>query len=55
MNPPSKRPPFKMLSTNSLSSKVPKATKVGTQQEMKNYKEVISSQIIADLELGMDF
>lgn len=55
MNPPSKRPPFKILSANWVSSKVPKATKVGTQQEMKNYKEVISSQIISDLELGMDF
>ncbi|XP_060768280.1 zinc finger protein 618 isoform X3 [Neoarius graeffei] len=50
--PSSKRPRFRFLS-KSTSSKLPKPNKA--QQEMRKYKEELSSLKISDFECGMDF
>lgn len=53
--PSSKRPRFRFLSTKSTSSKLSKPPKPCAQQEMRKYKEELSSQNMSDFECGMDF
>ncbi|XP_041965281.1 uncharacterized protein LOC121723562 isoform X3 [Alosa sapidissima] len=53
--PLSKRPRFRFLSAKLASSKRPKPPMTKTLQELRKYKEELSSQNISDFETGMDF